>query len=131
MVVQTDGRTIAVVIEDDPDIAELLRIHLDAMGVGVRTFGTGEAGLAAVREHVPAFVVLDVQLPGMDGWDVLDQLRDDAGTRRLPVVLTSVADLTEAISRSASSILQKPFLRADIRRAVSPYMVAGAHVMAS
>jgi DNA-binding response OmpR family regulator len=117
-----DHRSSAVVIEDDPDIAQLLRIHLDALGVRVRSFATGEAGLAGVREELPDFVVLDVQLPGIDGWDVLHRLRADARTARLPIVLTSVADLAGDRAGPASSILQKPFLRADVRRAVSAYV---------
>lgn len=127
----SEHRSTAVVIEDDPDIARVLRIHLDALGVDVRSYATGEAGLAGVREDVPAFVILDVQLPGMDGWDVLRRLRDDAATERLPVVLTSVDDLTDAVAGRASSILQKPFLRADVRRAVSPYVLDGVEAVAS
>jgi DNA-binding response OmpR family regulator len=118
-----DDRPVAVVIEDDPDIAHLLRIHLAALGFGVRAFETGEDGLAAVRAELPAIVLLDLGLPGMGGWDVLDRLRDDDRTNAVPVVLTSVADLTGALARKASAVLQKPFLRADVRRAVAPYLL--------
>ncbi len=121
-----EHRPTAFVIEDDPDIAHLLHIHLEALGLEVRAFETGEAALAAVGDDVPAFVVLDLELPGMDGWDVLARLRGDVRTIGMPVVLTSVADLTGALSRKASAILQKPFLRADVRRVVAPYLAEPA-----
>lgn len=114
----------AVVIEDDADVAHLLDIHLEAMGFDVRSFGTGEAGLAAVRDRLPAVVLLDLNLPDVDGWDVLRRLRDDSGTSGVPIVLTSVSDLSQKRAHSASGVLQKPFVRADIQRATARYLAA-------
>ena len=114
----------AVVIEDDADIAHLLDIHLEAMGFDVRSFATGEAGLAAVEDRLPAVVLLDLNLPDVNGWDVLRRLRDGSGTSDVPVVLTSVSDLSQRWAHSASGVLQKPFMRADVQQATARYLTA-------
>ena len=62
---------VVVVIDDDPGARELLTVHLQSAGVAVRTAETGAAGVAAVRETLPAAVILDIRLPDLDGWQLL------------------------------------------------------------
>jgi signal transduction histidine kinase/DNA-binding response OmpR family regulator len=83
------GRTV-VVIEDDPRSAELVGLHLRAAGLRAVTVPSGEAGIELVRHLQPVAVVLDIHLPGMDGWHVLAALKDDDATAGIPVVVVSV-----------------------------------------
>ena len=79
-----------VVIEDDPSSAELVAVHLAAAGLRPVNVRTGEEGLAAIAALRPAAVVLDIHLPGMDGWDVLSAIKADPQIASTPVVVVSV-----------------------------------------
>ena len=83
---------VVVVIDDDPGARELLTVHLQSAGVAVRTAETGAAGVAAVRETLPAAVILDIRLPDLDGWQLLRLLKDDPTTAPIPVIVVSVVD---------------------------------------
>ncbi len=82
--------TVAV-IEDDPDMATQICGEL-ATYFHVESYTTGESGLAGVREKRPALVICDVMLPGMNGYDVVKQLKDDAATSRTPVIMLTALD---------------------------------------
>ena len=81
-----------LVIEDDPGAVRLLRAYLEGEGYDVVVATDGEAGIAAARASSPAAIILDVLLPGIDGWEVLRQLKSDAGLRDIPVVVATVVD---------------------------------------
>ena len=76
-------RTI-LLIDDDPTLLELLSDHLRTAGYGVRTAGDGVRGLHAATESRPDLVVLDVMMPGMDGWEVCRQLRERSS---VPIIM--------------------------------------------
>jgi signal transduction histidine kinase/DNA-binding response OmpR family regulator len=98
-----------VVIEDDPRSAELVELHLRTAGLHAVSVGTGEAGLEAVRRLLPAAVVLDIHLPGMTGWDVLEALKADATTAAVPVVVVSVEpERGRGLALGATEYLVKP-----------------------
>ncbi len=102
-------RGIVVVIEDDPRSAELVRLHLEATGLRVITVPTGEEGLVAVRGAHPDAVVLDIHLPGIDGWEVLGDLKSDAATAAVPVVVVSVEpERGRGFALGAADYLTKP-----------------------
>ncbi len=107
-----DSRPAVVIVEDDPNSAELLSLHLDAAGLRPVSVRTGEDGLATVRALRPAAVILDIRLPGMDGWDVLTALKGDAETAAIPVVVVSVIhDRGKGFALGASDYLVKPVAR--------------------
>ncbi|MEA2519098.1 MAG: hypothetical protein QOF49_1178 [Chloroflexota bacterium] len=81
-----------LVIEDDPSAVRLLRTYLEGDGYRVRVATDGPTGLAAARAHPPAAIVLDVLLPGADGWDILREFKADPALRDLPVVIVTVLD---------------------------------------
>ncbi|GAB3074077.1 hypothetical protein GCM10027053_44680 [Intrasporangium mesophilum] len=109
-----------VVIEDDPRSAELVELHLRAAGLHAVSVGTGEAGLEAVRRLGPAAVVLDIHLPGMTGWEVLDVLKADATTAAVPVVVVSVEpERGRGFALGASEYLVKPVRGEHLLAAVS------------
>jgi len=76
-----------LVVDDEPDIVALVAYHLAKAGYRVSTAGSGVEALDAVRRERPALVVLDLMLPGMSGYEVLEQLRSAEATRELAVLM--------------------------------------------
>jgi signal transduction histidine kinase/ActR/RegA family two-component response regulator len=110
---------VVVVIDDDRSSLELMSAYLD--GHGVRVVGTrdGREGLATIRRLHPVAVLLDIRLPGIDGWQVLEQLRTDPQTRELPVVITSILDeRPRGLAAGAAEYLIKPIARDDLLAAL-------------
>lgn len=115
-----------LVVDDEPDLRLLVQLHL-ADEYGVVTVATGEEALAAVEDETFDAVLLDLRLPGMDGWGVLERLRQKPETRKVPVIVLTAhgSPGTEARCRAAGSngFLNKPFtgdqLRTAVRRVLS------------
>jgi DNA-binding response OmpR family regulator len=106
------GRT-CLVVDDDPNIREVVFYNLAAEGMKVHTV---ENGVEAEREALadpPDVIVLDVMMPGRDGYDVLDRLKQDERTRDIPVVLLTAKATDEEIWRGwrsgADYYITKPF----------------------
>jgi signal transduction histidine kinase/DNA-binding response OmpR family regulator len=81
-----------LVIEDDPSAVRLLRTYLEGDGYRVRVASDGPSGLASARANPPAAIILDILLPGSDGWEILREFKADATLRDLPVVIVTVLD---------------------------------------
>jgi signal transduction histidine kinase/DNA-binding response OmpR family regulator len=81
-----------LVIEDDPSAVRLLRTYLETDGFGVRVARDGPSGLAEARARPPAAIILDILLPGTDGWEVLREFKADPALRDVPVIIVSVVD---------------------------------------
>jgi CheY-like chemotaxis protein len=108
-----------VVIEDDPSSAELVGVHLGAAGLRPVPVRTGEEGLEAVRMLRPAAVVLDIHLPGMDGWDVLAAIKADPRIASTPVVVVTVLpERGRGFALGASDFLVKPVSKEGLLGAV-------------
>ena len=104
----SDDRTI-LVIEDDPRFSRLLLQKCHEKDFKCLAAPTGEEGLELAAKHLPSAVLLDIRLPGMDGWAVLSALKDDTRTRHIPVHVVSVeGDSTEARSKGAVGHAPKP-----------------------
>jgi signal transduction histidine kinase/CheY-like chemotaxis protein len=98
-----------VVVEDDRRSFDLLRVYLEAAGARVVSARNGEEGLDTVRRLSPAGVVLDILLPGIDGWEVLAQLKADPATAAIPVVVVSMLDERgRGFALGAAEYLVKP-----------------------
>jgi len=98
-----------VVVEDDRRSFDLLRVYLEAAGARVVSARDGEEGLDTVRSLNPAGVVLDILLPGIDGWEVLARLKADPGTAAIPVVVVSMLDERgRGFALGAAEYLVKP-----------------------
>ena len=105
------GRSV-VLVDDAADVRMLLQVLLELDGFAVTATADGPAGLAAVRAERPDVVLLDVQLPGMDGAEVLRLLRADPPTAALPVVLLTGSpeqDTAALLGLGATGVLRKPF----------------------
>ncbi len=121
-----------LVVEDEPDIAALLAYQLTRDGYRVETVASGTEALDAVSRDVPDLIVLDRMLPGVTGDDVLRQLRSDAATAAVPVIVLTARreqeDRIEGLELGADDYMTKPFspremvlrVQAVLRRTAGP-----------
>jgi CheY-like chemotaxis protein len=123
-----DGRrSVVVIIDDDRASQELLTAYLVGTGVQVVRARDGIEGLEEIRRRRPVAVVLDILLPGIDGWAVLDALRSDETTRDVPVIIASILDeKPRGLALGAASYLTKPVSRDDLIEALRDVKVLSA-----
>jgi signal transduction histidine kinase/CheY-like chemotaxis protein len=108
-----------VVIEDDPLSLDLLTAYLSGYALRVSTARDGQSGLEAVRRVRPDVVLLDIRLPGIDGWSVLQALKSDKETRDIPVIVVSIVDeQARGAALGAAAYLVKPVGRDDLLAAL-------------
>ena len=104
-----------LIIEDDPVFAKLLADQCHQKGFKVLVSLNGEDGIRLATGFVPAAVILDLHLPGISGWDVLEILKDNPATRHIPVHIMSVDDPTlEAFRKGAIGYLIKPAKKEEL-----------------
>jgi signal transduction histidine kinase/CheY-like chemotaxis protein len=115
-----------VVIEDDRPSLDLLTAYLSGAALHVTSAPDGRSGLAAVRRIRPAAVLLDLRLPGIDGWAVLQTLKADPETQDIPVVIVSIVDeQARGAALGAAAYLVKPISRESVFEALSDIGVVG------
>jgi DNA-binding response OmpR family regulator len=111
---------LVLVIEDDPRASSLLRRQLEMQGYRVEVSMNAEAGLERAIELQPDAIVLDVILPGMDGWNMLSQLKLHEVTQRIPVVIVSITDEPRrGFALGAAQVLVKPVSQDDLLAALA------------
>ena len=102
-----------LVVDDEADIVALVAYHLAKAGYRVSTAGTGPDALEAARRESPSLIVLDLMLPGLSGYEVLEQLRSGDASREVPVLMLSARreeeDRIRGLSLGADDYLTKPF----------------------
>lgn len=108
--------TTVLVVDDEPDIALICRLALTLAGFDVDECDTGESALAYLAGRTPDVVLLDLRLPDLSGWDVLDRLRDAGRLDDLRVVLFSAhaGAAQSAVEAGCVSFLAKPFTPDDL-----------------
>jgi len=115
MGVMQDQKGTIVVVDDEPNISDLVDLYLAREGFRVMKTGTGEGGLQAVRDHRPRLVVLDVGLPDVDGLEVCKRLR---ATSQIPVIFLtardSEVDRVVGLELGGDDYLTKPFSPAEL-----------------
>jgi CheY-like chemotaxis protein/signal transduction histidine kinase/HAMP domain-containing protein len=106
------GDRVLLIVEDDPVFAQiLLNVARDRGFKGLVTM-RGDIGLELARQFEPAAIILDILLPGMDGWTVMDRLKQNPRTRDIPInVVTGVAEEERAVEMGALTFLRKPVNR--------------------
>lgn len=114
------NKPIILVVDDDQGASELLTHHLGLAGYTVsRAFNGADAVLLA-RELNPAVITLDVQLPDCEGYDVLAELKKDAATRDIPVLMVSIIeDRDRATALGAADVFVKPVLKDKLLQAIA------------
>ena len=116
---RSTGRPAILVVEDDPHSLDLLMLYLDGLDMDIVGTTTGEEGLAVIRELLPRAVILDLRLPGMDGWELLRTIRGDPGLADVPVIVVSVVDdRPRGLALGAAVYLVKPVTRDEILTAL-------------
>ena len=126
-----DPRTV-LVADDDEDILQLVSFRLERAGYTVVTAADGQQALAAAREHRPDLAVLDVMMPGLNGYEVTRQLRADEATAQIPVILLTArvqeADVSRGFEAGADDYLRKPFSPAELRSRVQAILARRSSV---
>jgi excisionase family DNA binding protein len=107
------GGPLVLIVDDDEQVREYVRVNLEAEGYSVREAGNAEEGLRALEESQPDLVLLDVMMPQVDGWEMLQLLHERHGADAVPVVMFSgkvdEAAAGEAAERGAQGFIGKPF----------------------
>jgi DNA-binding response OmpR family regulator len=108
-----NSMTRVLVIDDEAPIRLLCRVNLEAEGMKVIEAADGPSGLEQAREHTPDVVLLDVMMPGLDGWRVAEHLLEDARTNEIPIIfLTARAefrDRARGLDIGGVDYVTKPF----------------------
>jgi DNA-binding response OmpR family regulator len=109
---------LVLVADDDEDILLLVTTRLRRDGFDIISARSGDEALALVRERRPALAVLDIGMPGLDGVQVLEQIRADDGLRTMLVVLLTAkaqeSDVRRGFDAGADAYVKKPFSPADL-----------------
>jgi DNA-binding response OmpR family regulator len=123
------GRDKIVIVEDEPDIAEVISYNLRREGFQVDVANRGDEGLNLVRNQSPALVILDLMLPGIDGLTVCQQLKSDSFTRDIPIIMVSAkgeeSDVVIGLGMGADDYLAKPFSPRELTARVKAVLRRG------
>ena len=123
----------ALVVEDEPEIADLVKFHLEREGVDVTITRSGRRALELARKSIPDLLVLDLMLPDLDGLEVCRRLKENDETKKIPVVMLtargSEADIVAGIEMGADDYVTKPFsprvLMARLQNAMRKHGIPG------
>ncbi|GLI32831.1 response regulator [Desulforhabdus amnigena] len=117
-----------LVVEDDNDILQLLSYNLESAGFSVATSQDGHDALEKVKRHIPDLIILDLMIPGLDGFEVCKELKRDAAFKNVPVIMLTArgeeVDRIVGLELGADDYVVKPFsprelilrIRAVLRR---------------
>jgi excisionase family DNA binding protein len=104
---------LVLIVDDDERLREYIRVNLEAEGYIVREAGSAEEGLAALDDESPDLILLDVMMPKVDGWEMLQRVHEKHGVGAIPVIMFSgkvdERSADEATSRGAQGFIGKPF----------------------
>ncbi|MBD3368770.1 response regulator [Candidatus Fermentibacteria bacterium] len=107
------GKRLIVVVDDEPDIRDLVRLHLERGGFQVECFGDAESFLSFLEKNLPELVILDLMLPDIHGTEVCRMLRDGDRTSALPMIMLTAlgeeADRVLGLELGADDYVSKPF----------------------
>ena len=100
-------------VDDDVDILDVLDMSLDADGFNVITAGDGLEALEKAESDLPDLILLDLMMPKMDGFEVIDRLRANSQTRAIPVIMltarTQINEKLQGLDAGADDYITKPF----------------------
>jgi DNA-binding response OmpR family regulator len=119
-----------LIVDDDPDIVTAIQVNLELDGYGVHIARDGSEAVEIARQVRPEVVLLDLVMPGLDGYDVLEALQGDARTRQCRVIFltakSSAAGDVRARSQGAIDHIVKPFAPADLLARVRAALQEGS-----
>jgi CheY-like chemotaxis protein len=112
-----------LVVDDDPHVLQLLRVNFELEGYEVDSAGDGQEALDRIAAKRPDVVVCDIMMPRMNGLEMVERLRSDPSTAKLPIVLVSAkaqqSDLSAGDEAGADAYVTKPFDPQDLLDAVA------------
>lgn len=112
-----------LVIDDEADIREIVRIYLEDEGCQVIEASNGQDGILKAQSEKPDLIVLDIMLPGINGFEVAKHLKDDPNTQNIPIIILSVLAQDSQYRQGILDYISKPFrqeeLVATVRRIFS------------
>ena len=120
------------IVEDETDIAELIKYSLSVKGYPTRIFTSGEEAIIAIEKQKPTLVLLDLMLPGLNGLGVCQKLKSQTSTQNIPIIMISAkgeeSDVAFGLELGADDYITKPFspkilqarVSAVMRRALKP-----------
>ena len=119
--------------EDDPEMIDLVNLILGRIGYEVKGTASGAAGLEIVKEEIPDLILLDLMMPGMDGWDVYHQLKANESTKNIPgIVVTARAQPIDRVLglhiAKVDGYLCKPFHPKELQESVELVLNAGGQI---
>jgi DNA-binding response OmpR family regulator len=128
------GGQLLLVADDDEDILQLLSFRLERAGYEVVQARNGADALRLAIELRPALAVLDVMMPGLNGYEVTRELRRNEETRTMPIILLTAkaqaSDVSQGMAAGADDYVKKPFdardLKERVERLLRPRLVASA-----
>ncbi len=115
-----------LIVEDEESLLKLESILLTTKGYMVRGAVTGTAALEALAEEPPDLVLLDIMLPGLDGFEVCRRIKSAPATRHIPVILLTAKKTPEDVAKGAEvgadEYITKPFKSAKIMETIESYL---------
>jgi len=121
-----EGKHKILIVEDDPDVSEMLNAYFRVQGYDVFTVNWGEDGVRAGQTIIPDLIILDIRLPDIDGYEVAKRLREDRRTQEIPIIFLTEkrerVDRLQGFEVGADDYITKPFdvqeLRLRVRNAL-------------
>jgi PAS domain S-box-containing protein len=115
---QTDQPARVLIVDDEPHNRHVLEVMLAPEGYRLQTAASGDEALALVAQHPPDLILLDIMMPGMDGYEVAGTIKGDLATKNIPVIMITALDDRQArmrgLSAGAEDFLTKPVDRAEL-----------------
>lgn len=109
----TIADTAVLIVEDEPDIAELIRFHVKREGFSAEIVSSGRDALDRIKRTLPDLILLDLMLPDLDGLEVCRRVKGDERTRNIPIVIVSArgeeSDIVTGLELGADDYVTKPF----------------------
>ena len=117
-----------LIVDDEKLILISTRIVLESVGYGVLTAASGEEALSTARDERPGLILLDIMMPGIDGWETLSRLKEEQATKDIPVIIFTAREHSRgrhlAREMGAADYFQKPFEPDELIATVEEYLVA-------
>ena len=115
-----------LIVDDEKLILISTRIVLESVGYQVLTAASGEEAISKAKEDKPGLILLDIMMPGIDGWETLSRLKEDPDTKDIPVVIFTAREHTRgrklAREMGAVDYFQKPFEPDELIEIVEQYL---------
>ena len=123
-----NNQTTIVCVDDEPGMIELVGLVLKSQDMIVIGAKDGATGLEAIRQHKPDIVLLDIMMPGIDGWEVYRRMRADETMKEVPVIILTArnSSFEEVIARERAGVndyITKPFVPDDLRNSIAKVLV--------